>query len=772
MKRSTIALMAMAFAPAAAFAQKDPGPISDANGYRPIGAPSARPAQAPTNPTPRGPSAWEALGPFGGDVADVNVSPTSPNIVLAGLAPSGSVGGSLYRSTDSGATWTQVAVSPSTNLSVYDIEFTPTGEVWVATDDSAWVSTDNGLTFSERNFGIGLNDQTFAIEIDPTNPLVIWAGVADAIGSQPANVLKSVDGGTVWTNVTPAGAAGVSATDIAINPAAPDQVMVSFGGAFGGGAAFYTNDGGTSWSDASAGLPTQWPARTVAHNGDGWLIGGGQLFGSQYFGLWRGNADGTSWTQLHDETWTRPVATGIAVDPANDNIILVTTADGLHKTTDGGKNWTIGSGGTGAYSMNSVRYAAGSSTRVLMGASSFGVILSDDAVATSRISSNGIGSLDVWSVAANPLDTNELAVAFQGQNNGGVYTSTNAGATWSVAVGLPGTRYNLVKFDAAGTLFAISDGPTGLAQEGVYRRDSATAWTLLGPDQGTFFESELYGLDFGMADPDLFLSSGADFGVAGFEGTIWRSPNAGTDWTKVYEGPMGQGAVAFDVHIVKDGTDQIAVAGFQSFTADAGLNGVFRSTNSGETWDRVTAGLPDSLWGYDVEQAPDNVNRLYVANGNFSGGGIWVSNDAGINWETFLTGFNTRGLAIDPNNADSVYFWTVFAAAPVYQATNNGTTVAPMSNGLPSNAGPRQLVSVDGSNPRILLATTIGAYQLTLEGGECTADFNQDDVVNSQDFFDFLTAFFETDPSADFNGDKVVNSQDFFDFLNAFFAGC
>jgi hypothetical protein len=55
---------------------------------------------------------------------------------------------------------------------------------------------------------------------------------------------------------------------------------------------------------------------------------------------------------------------------------------------------------------------------------------------------------------------------------------------------------------------------------------------------------------------------------------------------------------------------------------------------------------------------------------------------------------------------------------------------------------------------------------------ECRADFNNDDAVNSQDFFDFLTAFFATDPSADFNNDTLVNSQDFFDFLTAFFEGC
>ncbi|MBC7770977.1 MAG: hypothetical protein H7210_00645, partial [Pyrinomonadaceae bacterium] len=44
----------------------------------------------------------------------------------------------------------------------------------------------------------------------------------------------------------------------------------------------------------------------------------------------------------------------------------------------------------------------------------------------------------------------------------------------------------------------------------------------------------------------------------------------------------------------------------------------------------------------------------------------------------------------------------------------------------------------------------------------CAADFNRDEVANSQDFFAYLTAFFTAEPAADFDGDGVVNSQDFF----------
>jgi len=54
--------------------------------------------------------------------------------------------------------------------------------------------------------------------------------------------------------------------------------------------------------------------------------------------------------------------------------------------------------------------------------------------------------------------------------------------------------------------------------------------------------------------------------------------------------------------------------------------------------------------------------------------------------------------------------------------------------------------------------------------GPCRADWNHDQVVNSQDFFEFVQGFFAED--ADFNFDETTNSQDFFDFLRAFFEGC
>ena len=83
---------------------------------------------------PAGSGAWVSLGPPGGDVFDVAASTLDANIVLAGLAPGGSFGGTLYRSNDGGNTWSEVPVLHGT--SVFDIEFAPGGTTYIGTQDS------------------------------------------------------------------------------------------------------------------------------------------------------------------------------------------------------------------------------------------------------------------------------------------------------------------------------------------------------------------------------------------------------------------------------------------------------------------------------------------------------------------------------------------------------------------------------------------------------------------------------------------------------------
>src|SRR5437899_2421866 len=203
---------------------------------------------------PVGASAWTSLGPPGGDVFDVAASTVDANIVLAGLAPGGSFGGTLYRSSDGGNTWSEVPALDGT--SVFDIEFAPApdGITYLGTQDSVRKSTDGGLSWVTLNLGIGANDQVFDVALDPSDSSIIWAGIADASGSQPVNVMRSTDGGGTWTDRTPPHAP-LSGRAIAVDPSDSNTVIAVFGGDFGGGEVWVTTDGGDSWTDRSAGLP-------------------------------------------------------------------------------------------------------------------------------------------------------------------------------------------------------------------------------------------------------------------------------------------------------------------------------------------------------------------------------------------------------------------------------------------------------------------------------------------------------------------------------------
>ena len=129
---------------------------------------------------PAGNGNWFSLGPPGGDVFDAAASTVDANIVLAGLAPGGSFGGTLYRST------TEVIrgrrCQPLNGTSVFDIEFAPDGSAYIGTQDSVRKSTDGGISWASLNLGIGTNDQVFDVALDPRIPRSCGLGSLMPVG--------------------------------------------------------------------------------------------------------------------------------------------------------------------------------------------------------------------------------------------------------------------------------------------------------------------------------------------------------------------------------------------------------------------------------------------------------------------------------------------------------------------------------------------------------------------------------------------------------------
>jgi len=663
---------------------------------------------------PAGSGAWVSLGPPGGDVSDVAASTLDANIVLAGLAPGGSFGGTLYRSSDGGNTWSEVPALDGT--SVFDIEFAPDGTTYIGTQDSVRKSTDGGLSWATLNLGIGANDQVFDVAIDPSDPSILWAGVADAAGSQPVNAMRSTDGGGTWADRTPPHAP-MSGRGIAVDPNDSNTVIAVFGGDFGGGEAWVTTDGGDSWTDRSAGLPGN-PLNAVVYDGTRLLVGGGLLFGSQFVGLYESPDLGVTWTPLHDGTWPILVVEDIAVDPSDAaRIFVAIDGGGVNRTTDGGATWEVGIGGSQALAGRSIRFQPGDSQELFLGTSSLAVFRSTNGGDNFVQSSEGISELDLFSIDANPLDSDEMAVAFQGQNNGGVLSSADGGVTWQLE-SAPPTRYSAVGFAPDGTLYAISAGPSTVAQEGLYRRENNGSWTPLGPDQGSLYESDLNTMRFSLNNPNLILLGGEDFGVAGFEGTIWRSTDAAGSWTKVYE--LGDFHRITDIEIIEDGTDQDMVAAWNSESGD-NIGGALRSTDNGASWFDSSTGLPGFFRGPRLCASPSDPQTLFISAWlSFQSGGLFRTTDGGVNWtSTGFTGNQTVGdVACHPVDDQTLFVTQLSGGDAVLRSQDGGATFAPFANGLENAVAPRELAFAGDS--RLLLASAKGSYGTDLTTGTPT----------------------------------------------------
>jgi len=670
-------------------------------------------ASAPAAARPRGgtPADWHSLGPYGGDVTDVAASPSTAGLVLAGIAPGGGGGGTLYRSNDDAAHW---AVVPElAGHSIYDIEFGSGASVYLAADNGVWTSADGGATWTQRDLGIGANQQVFDIALDPSNAAIVWAGVGDAFGQQSANVVRSTDGGLTWTDVTPPHPA-MSCTQIAVDPANSSNAVAVFGGAFGGGEVWVTADGGATWTDRSAGLPAN-PMHAAAYVGSRILVGGGQLFGSQYVGLYASSDAGATWTKLDDASWPLAVVTAIAVDPNDPQTILAATdGAGINRSEDGGATWQVGIGGSTGLSAQSVRFAPGSSAQVLVGASSLGVYRSTDGGDHFGPASTGISELNLFAIDTSPTDPNQLAVAFQGSNNGGVLTSSDGGATWS-AEPVPPTRYSNVRFAPDGTLYAMSSGPSTIAPEGLYRRNGDGSWTGIGPDQGPLYESDLVAIEFSRTDPSLIFLGGADFGVAGNQSTIWRSADAGQSWDKVYMG--GEGDKFVDVQIVGGSQDQVLVAAYDGYLAEQS-GGAARSTDGGATWEPALNGLPAfARMGRLCASAAAPGPVFLSIWDSWGTGALYRTDDDGATWvSTGWSGGNAFDVACDQEDPQVLYV-AQSGADTVVRSADGGATFAPYATGLAQAGTPSALALSQTGTPLIYLSGTHGSFVSARSGG-------------------------------------------------------
>lgn len=180
-------------------------------------------------------------------IGAVAISMSDPRVVYVGTGESSirsniSIGNGVYKSTDGGETWTLVGLENSGRVSRIIIHPTNPDIAWVGALGHAYApqkergvykTTDGGKSWKQVLFvdeNTGVSDMT----IDLTNPRILFAGMWQlslktwnrTSGGPGSGLYMSKDGGDTWTKLKgaglPEGAVGKIA--LSMTPAAPDRV--------------------------------------------------------------------------------------------------------------------------------------------------------------------------------------------------------------------------------------------------------------------------------------------------------------------------------------------------------------------------------------------------------------------------------------------------------------------------------------------------------------------------------------------------------------------
>ncbi|MBK9388050.1 MAG: hypothetical protein IPN34_24800 [Planctomycetes bacterium] len=687
-----------------------------------IQAAAAQPENAGLSPL-----AWTSRGPsnVAGRARSIAIDPRNTQRIWVGA-----VSGGLWKSDDGGATWSQTNDWWS-NLSVGCVTLDPQNPdvMYVGTGEGHWSlahlsrsvhhfvrgagvlkSTDGGATWTQLASTASWQHTT-RIAISPTSSQILLAS------RRPGGLARSTDGGQTWTDVGGGIVTDPFSYQVLFDPADGTKAVAHLApGSVATHHVITSSDAGQTWQLAASGLASVSGESSrielaYARSVPGMVYASTGASGGK---VWRSTDGGRNWTLRTGATnlGQSYYYNALWVDPTNANLVVVSA---LHvwRSTDGGVSFTQTTDGyimtvdphLDVHAVVADPGYDGTSNRRVYVATDGGLHVADDILAAAR----GTGWRDLDATmrstqfyAAAGHTSGDVVIG--GTQDNGTLRLVGASTTANLVFGGDGGQ---VQIDPTNPQYTYGE----YQYLGVHRStnggSTATQITSGLSDVGSGRSNFIAPLRLDPNDPQRLYAGGR---------SLWRSsnPRSGTTWSSI---KADVGSLIASIAIAPGLADRIFVG-----HNDGRLYRTSNGTSATPTWTALddNAGsnpLPNRVLTRLVVD-PSNPSTVYATLGGFAFPNLWRSTDAGSTWQpvsgatpSALPSAPLYGLAVHPDDSLVLYAATEVG---VFASADGGASWTTDNDG-PANVVCEEISFAHGAGPRRLVLATLGRGVWTAE---------------------------------------------------------
>lgn len=317
-------------------------------------------------------------------------------------------------------------------------------------------------------------------------------------------------------------------------------------------------------------------------------------------------------------------------------------------------------------------------------------------------------------------------IYYVGAAGGGVWKTHDGGATWqAIFTREPATSIGDVALAPSNpNLVWVGTGEPNIRNDVI-----AGHGVFFSPDAGATWEFKGLG-DVGQiarvlaspADPNtVYVAALGHAWAPNADRGVFRTTDGGKTWNKVLYVNDTTGAIDL---AIEPGNPRVLFAAMWEVRRypwaldDGGPDGgIYRSTDAGTTWKKLTAGLPAGLVGrIGLAMAPSDPQRIYALIESQQGT-LWMSRDLGAHWmlvshDRRMSGrpFYFSRMQVAPGDADKVFF----LAGELSVTTDGGKTLRVIGRGIHPD---QHSIWIDPRKPDRIIEGNDGGVYLSADGG-------------------------------------------------------